>query len=77
MVLRDHPNDFVSRLDGVMMPNHLCALAEGKFENISRKFLLPSFTDLTMGYTPHVSDENHILQCRHFAAEFTEYIDVR
>ena len=76
VILCDHPDDVVSRLDGVTMPNRLCALAKGQFENIVRKSLLQSFTDLARDCAPHVGDENNILQCRHFAAEFAECAEI-
>ena len=29
-----------------------------------------------MGYAPHINDENHIIQCRRFAAEFAECAEI-
>ena len=48
------------------MPNHLCAL------KTTGEFLLASFANLSRDLTPHVSDDDHILECC-VAAEFTEH----
>ena len=71
VVLRDLPNDVVSILGIVAIANHLCTLVEGRFEEGTSEFALDSFTDIARSPTPHIGDENEVLQGR-VIAKFTE-----
>ena len=75
MVHDDLPDDIVGRLCGVVVPNHLCALFERRFENRAGEFLLTSFVDGLKVFYPYVGDENDVFQGR-FAAKFTEQVEI-
>ena len=60
-VHHDPPNDIVSGLDGVVMPDHLCTLEDGHFEKTIEEFEFASYTGVGRDPTPRVGDENDVL----------------
>ena len=74
-IYHDPPNDIAGGLSSVVVANHSCTIVEGTSEKSTGEFFLASFTNLTRDPTPHVGDENDVLQCR-VTAELTEGPDI-
>ena len=58
------------------MPDHLCAFADDRFEEIAEEFIFASFTDGARDLAPHVCDESDIPK-RRATAEFAEHVEIR
>ena len=72
VVLHDLPNDIMGESGGVVVEGYSCTLAGDGFERITRELVLTTLTILWRDLTPHVGDNDDVLQCR-VAAKFTEH----
>ena len=58
-----------------MMPNHLCAPIEGRFEGFPREFILENFASITRDIAPHVGDDDNVVQCC-VTTKFVERLEI-
>ena len=72
VVLRDFQNDIMGGSGGVVVEGHSCTLVGDGFEKITRELVLTTLTIPGRDLTPHVGDDDDVLQCR-VAARFTEH----
>jgi hypothetical protein len=59
----------------VVVTDHLSAFVKGRLEKFGRELLLAILADFKRHFTPHVSDQNDVLQAL-LSTEVTEYLEV-
>ena len=77
MVVEDMADDRFRRGNSVLVPGHLCALLENGLEEdvLVLQFCFAIGTDLGIDFSPHVGDDDNVLECV-VTAELSEHTEV-